>query len=1092
MPREANDVKNYEDNFNRLYFEASRNPDFMKYNGDIADDINAILRATGRGGELYSKGDRTVEEVTKEIIKSNSLADGMEKLGQYLEETLADTPTPVEAPRDDKARVFSPKVTQSERITSAEAMQRMIDKYGKIKSGTDKGKARDMAFAKKVNDDTKVRTFTRTAAESDKLKDFQAERLRGEVLTNEVLSYVVISDTAAQNHARSRLERDGYQKLLKEWDGIASPQHGQIRKEDIALGETLLIESAKYDDLATTMKLIADLAAMGTASGQAVQALSMLKKMTPAGQLYYVQKAVGRLNKEYEGRIEKGTMDSLTISADLARAVLEAQTQQEIDDAVDALLNDVASQLPISVMDRWNAWRYLSMLGNPRTHIRNGVGNAIFTPVTFIKDLMKARIESHFIKDPNQRTASVSGAMQAMTKSGKYYDFASEDADAMRDTLQGNGKYNPKQAIASRKKPLEIGKFKGLQKIADMNSELLENGITQLGSANLLGDWTYLRGHYITAMTQFLQARNADLNSLYTTPEGKKLLNEARQYATLEAQKATFRDFSALAQWLNQSSKNKAFGWIIEGLFPFKKTPVNILRRGIEYSPIGFITTVTKGTLDLKRGDITANEFIDRISSGLTGTGIMALGLVLANLGVLRGGDDEDDKQESFDTLQGYQNYSLQIGDVSYTIDWSAPAALPLFLGVQIQSFLRSEDGLTGADIVDALSLIAEPMFSLSMLDGLNSTITSAGYSDSPLSTIILSTMMSYLGQGMPTLFGQTARTFSSTSKANYIDKNNTSVPKFLQQFWQQTVMSKTPGLYNKKMDRVDAWGRKDTSENAILRALENFLSPGYVNMVNTTTVDVALQKLADELEDTSVLPSTANKYFSVGGKRKDLTAEEYEKYATVRGQTAYDLLKTATTDATWDAMDANVKKTLVDNIYTYATAIGKLEVADDFEESAWIANAYASGDPYNYLMLHTLTADSDASTADTIFSMGWLDSATQGNLLKYQYYPDTTITDYSHKKYKYTLDTEWQSRETELYYSAFDTAYAELVASQKYQFATFAERMEMISDMQSDIRKAVKKQLNSEMSAAGISSEYNESEADTNEKATAILSRIG
>jgi len=206
MPREANDVKNYEDNFNRLYFEASRNPDFMKYNGDIADDINAILRATGRGGELYSKGDRTVEEVTKEIIKSNSLADGMEKLGQYLEETLADTPTPVEAPRDDKARVFSPKVTQSERITSAEAMQRMIDKYGKIKSGTDKGKARDMAFAKKVNDDTKVRTFTRTAAESDKLKDFQAERLRGEVLTNEVLSYVVISDTAAQNHARSKVQ----------------------------------------------------------------------------------------------------------------------------------------------------------------------------------------------------------------------------------------------------------------------------------------------------------------------------------------------------------------------------------------------------------------------------------------------------------------------------------------------------------------------------------------------------------------------------------------------------------------------------------------------------------------------------------------------------------------------------------------------------------------------------------------------------------------------------------------------------------------------------------------------------------------------
>ena len=38
-----------------------------------------------------------------------------------------------------------------------------------------------------------------------------------------------------------------------------------------------------------------------------------------------------------------------------------------------------------------------------------------------------------------------------------------------------------------------------------------------------------------------------------------------------------------------------------------------------------------------------------------------------------------DEKEEGFEKLQGYQDYSIQLGDVSFTIDWAAPTALPLF-----------------------------------------------------------------------------------------------------------------------------------------------------------------------------------------------------------------------------------------------------------------------------------------------------------------------------------------------------------------------------------------------------------------------------
>lgn len=104
---------------------------------------------------------------------------------------------------------------------------------------------------------------------------------------------------------------------------------------------------------------------------------------------------------------------------------------------------------------------------------------------------------------------------------------------------------------------------------------------------------------------------------------------------------------------------------------------MNILKRGVEYSPAGILDTVTRKAYQLKSGKISTAEFIDSLSAGLTGTGVMALGMWLASAGLLSGGLG-DDKDDQFSKLQGEQEYALKIGDTSYTIDWAAPAALPL------------------------------------------------------------------------------------------------------------------------------------------------------------------------------------------------------------------------------------------------------------------------------------------------------------------------------------------------------------------------------------------------------------------------------
>lgn len=112
---------------------------------------------------------------------------------------------------------------------------------------------------------------------------------------------------------------------------------------------------------------------------------------------------------------------------------------------------------------------------------------------------------------------------------------------------------------------------------------------------------------------------------------------------------------------------------MIEGAVPFKKTPANIVKRGVEYSPVGILKSIYDGMKSIRKGSVSASKVIDELAAGLTGTGIMALGGFLASQGLLTGGGSEDGKERGFDALRGNQNYALKIGNKSYTLDWPRP-----------------------------------------------------------------------------------------------------------------------------------------------------------------------------------------------------------------------------------------------------------------------------------------------------------------------------------------------------------------------------------------------------------------------------------
>ncbi len=828
---------------------------------------------------------------------------------------------------------FVPKVTAQEKAALENRRKGLIQAKGAMKPNE---KSNGFAMPRADETGNRFRRFLQNAGSAEELKVAQ-DQVEKFAFTDVAGTYVPDSNKADLNWAKNVISEDGLDSAVKQFNREAMKMEmpSNVTKS-LALGQQLLIETSRQGDMQKFLDVLSSLTLLSSQAGKSLQAFRMLKQSGPIGELYYVQKAVGQLNDRNADKITAGRMSEITVPEDLANAVLMASTQEAQDKAMDELISGIAAQVPVTLMDKWNAWRYMAMLGNARTHVRNIIGNAVFVPLRFAKDLMAAGGE--FL-------ATKTGLMEeqdrrkAISVSRELRDFAKQDALAMQKELQGSGKYNPAREILDARKILPGF----LETLSRKNGELLE-----------YEDWLFLSPAYQGALSQALAHTGYSLSEMLdgSNKDAVRALNNARRIAIEEAQKATYRDFNAAASMLNRIKRmesgrtsDKVIGVLLEGILPFTKTPINILRRGVEYSPIGIASSIFEAAAKVKSGEFDAAEFIDHLSAGLSGTAVVVLGYLLASLGYIR--NKKDDKEEEFDKLQGYQDYSLQIGKVSATIDWAAPTALPLFTGAAAYDMIQRDESLEWKDAWDAMMMIAEPMMSLSMLDGLNNVLSAASYADDSdkLATTMSSAFTSYIGQAFPTLLGQLARSIDGTRRSTYVDKNS-PVPSAIQRFVQSSVQSKTPVWEEQKIPYIDQWGREDTVSSRFLGAMENFLSPSYVNIVHTTDVDETLRDLYDTTKDSGVLPSTAAKYFSVAGERKDLTADEYVSYAKDVGSTKYQLLTSLFADPRYMSLTDDQKAEAVSVIYKYATAAGKYHIDQNYDlhaQGKWIEEAEAA-----------------------------------------------------------------------------------------------------------------------------------------------------
>lgn len=761
------------------------------------------------------------------------------------------------------------------------------------------GDVRPMEVPKTDQEGKRVTEFAGNAYGAQATPDSMAEEIK--TLANDgSLSFDTRTNRQSLEQAADYIGKRGADTVRGEITARAASgkmDDGDIEKAMLLYTRYANDDSPKSQEAASEMMVA--LSSMANKTGRNLQMFGMMRKMTPEGQLMTVEKTVEQNVKRLQqrGKVKKDYVSDgvdAELEADYLKAAKKAKkatdpeaqkaAAKEMRAAEDAIYKAEAAKMPATYAAKWNAWRYMSMMGNVRTNVRNIVGNAAFVPYKVAKDKLGALAEKVLLPK-DQRTKS-------LVQDADLLAWAKEDTktDLVQDALQYTGLLGDDastQKLEEGKRVFKNNALEGYRKLAE---ELPAKG-----------DALFKNSYYARSLAGFLKARGISVDDITSGNVDQKILTEARNYSINEAMKATFNDANILSDFVSNMGRStdsskvaKVANAMLEGVLPYRRTPANIIVRFKDYSPIGMLQGVRDAAKNVNSGKITAAGAIDEICSGLTGMGAVAMGYALEKGfgGVkLTGSDvDEDEKR------QGHQQYALEFSiggqEYSYKIDWAAPANLPLFVGANVAKML--EDGGNDADVsafskfLTAGKGMFEPMLELSMLSSLNELLSSGKYTgESGLYQTAAGMITSYLTQAVPTILRQAdtaSQKYAQTTYANSADPNIREL---------QRTAANLPFVGRAfKTDKVDAWGEKVDNGSAAVRAFNAFVNPGTLKKIQESPLEQEISRL-NGTQESNVSPDSVPRvvsYTDTDGEYIEdlrLTDDQYEKWATTQGQTA-------------------------------------------------------------------------------------------------------------------------------------------------------------------------------------------------------------
>lgn len=314
-----------------------------------------------------------------------------------------------------------------------------------------------------------------------------------------------------------------------------------------------------------------------------------------------------------------------------------------------------------------------------------------------------------------------------------------------------------------------------------------------------------------------------------------------------------------------RQSDNPLISTVAKFTLPFVRTPMNIFKQGIEYSPLGVATT------------IGAKNIPEQISKALIGSAVFGGAATLVGSGRLTWGEPINEKQKNEFRAAGMQPYAIKIGDKWVAYKYLGPLAFPLAMTAAIDYEMKNGrmDDTTSERILGMVARYGTFLADQSYAKSMGDLLKAVGGDESGIARVI----SNYPQQLIPlrALFGWIARITDPNQRkiskdANFIEKQT------------QMLMQNIPGLSQKLETRPDAFGNPIPNQNRVFNAF----SPLSVTTENPVGKDVwqssenkraESRQIADLKKGQGGKTDSGKYVVKVGDEYKTFNEQQYKKY---------------------------------------------------------------------------------------------------------------------------------------------------------------------------------------------------------------------
>lgn len=777
-------------------------------------------------------------------------------------------------------------------------------------------------FATNINDKTNMLT----------------EKQKQTILSDEETRYYdTITNKDSLNKAFDKLNENGQIETLN-W---FSKDSEQATSTDVAEGWILLKQYADNNDADGMVAVAKKLRDMGTKAGQTVQAFNIMARMTPEGMVKYAQtELMEAYDKMVKGKTKKW-IEQHQKNFDLTPQ--ETSAIMTIMDKVSTMPDGYEKRVELAKIQKImtdklppqkgagiKAWMRISMLFNPKTQVRNVVGNAIIAPVNSFSDLFASIVDKSIGTKTGYRTTGVINIQKYVKgfKEGLYQSYNDFRKDINTRNIQGN-RFEIREGKSFDNDNI-IGK--SLNRVDSLLSFMLDAGD---------------RSFYEATFTN-------SINNQLVLNDTSEVTQDMIDIATQEALARTWQDnnnYTSFVLSVRRMLNNinvKGYG-LGDVLIPFAKTPANLTKAIVDYSPAGLVNTLVKGK-NLKNAIATNQitpkmqyEFVQTLGKATAGTMLYVIGYALAKAGITSGkSDDDKDVQNFVKNTLGINSYSIKIGDKSFTYDWAQPIAAPLSIMANIVQ-KDNEDASTLEKVLSSLDTAGNILLEQSFMESINTALSN----NNGLATGIQEAILDLPARAIPTLMKQVADMIDGTQRTSFeYDKPLESMVN--------SVKSKIPFLSKTLAPSVDSMGREIQKYGGKNNIFNVFFNPANVNTENISNSSKEIYRLYKSTGETNIMPRVAPYYINQDGEKIILDSNQRAEYQKTSGKIIEDNINKLLKMPEYKSMSDTKKAEVINDIVNYSYNIAKkevlgIELSDTYEKAEQYSRIGNISDYYTF-----------------------------------------------------------------------------------------------------------------------------------------------